>query len=68
MKEQLNQEKRAMNKHWSMRDKQIDRVAFTTTGMYGQLQAILGSDLPEIEQLEFPGQSDPDLSTDDSDL
>lgn len=49
MQEDLEAEKRAINKQWSKRAAQIDRVMQATTGMYGDLQGIAGSTLPEIE-------------------
>ncbi|TAK52012.1 MAG: DUF2130 domain-containing protein [Bacteroidetes bacterium] len=54
MKNDLESEKRAMEKIWAKRDKQIERVIQSTAGMYGDLQGIIGKSLPEIEALEFP--------------
>lgn len=64
MKQQLGQEQRAMTKQWALREKQIERVVLTTSGMYGQLQAILGSDLPQIDELEYPEMTALDASGD----
>lgn len=58
MKRTLEQEKRAMNKHWSAREKQIDRVVLNTTGMYGDLEGLMGASLPKIQSLELPGPED----------
>ena len=53
MKKDLDQEKRAMNKIWSKREKQIERVILNTSGMYGDMQGIIGASLPEIKSLEL---------------
>ena len=54
MQEQLNREKRAIIKHWSTREKQIQTVLDGIAGMYGDLQGIIGkTSLPEIETLEL---------------
>lgn len=54
MKEDLDAEKRAMEKLWSKREGQINRVVKNTSGMYGDLQSIAGSSLPEIKLLQMP--------------
>lgn len=53
MRKDLDAEKRAMQKIWSKREKQIEKVLGSTSGMYGDLQGIIGSTLPEIRQLEL---------------
>lgn len=53
IKEDLDQEKRAMTRIWSKREKQIERVISNTIGMYGDLQGIIGASLPQIESLEL---------------
>lgn len=53
MKKDLDQEKRAMNRIWSKREKQIERVIQNTVGMYGDVQGIIGASLPQIESLEL---------------
>ena len=55
MKEDLEAEKRAMEKAWAKREKQIQRVVQNTAGMYGDLQGIIGASLPEIKILQLPG-------------
>ncbi len=59
MREDLEREKRAILKQWAKRDEQIDRVMQATVGMYGDLQAIAGKTLQEIEGLEFPALDTP---------
>lgn len=53
MRAQLDKERRAMQKHWAEREKQIERVIASTTGMYGALQGIIGQSLPPIAALEL---------------
>jgi hypothetical protein len=58
MKEDLEAEKRAMMRIWAKREKQIERVTTNTTGMYGDMQGIIGSTLPEIKLLELGAGDD----------
>ena len=59
MQNQLSQEKRALMKHWSRREKQIQTVLNGLSGMYGDLQGIIGTaSLPEIETLEITDLDD----------
>ena len=53
MRGQLDRERRAMQRHWAEREKQIERVIASTTGMYGALQGIIGQGLPAIAALEL---------------
>lgn len=53
MQEQLNQERRAMEKHWNQREKQIKRVIKNTAGLYGDMQGIIGGQIPAITALEL---------------
>ncbi|MCP3678437.1 MAG: DUF2130 domain-containing protein, partial [Deltaproteobacteria bacterium] len=53
MKEDLDQEKRAITRTWAKREKQIERVITNTAGMYGDIQGIIGASLPEINMLEL---------------
>lgn len=52
MREDLDSERRAIMKQWAKREAQIERVLGGTTGMYGDLQAIAGRSLVEIEGLD----------------
>jgi hypothetical protein len=54
MKTDLDSEKRAMEKIWGNREKQIQRVIGNMAHMYGDLQGIIGASLPEIKVLELP--------------
>jgi hypothetical protein len=52
MKEDLEAEKRAIERQWAKRDKQIERVLKSTLGMWGDLEGIAGKELPAIEGLD----------------
>lgn len=52
MRDDLEKEKRATTKQWAKREKQIERVVFSTAGMYGDMQGIIGASLPDIKLLE----------------
>jgi hypothetical protein len=54
MQTDLEIEKRAMQKIWKKREKEIERVVINTSGMYGDLQGIVGASLPAIQSLELP--------------
>ena len=54
MKKELNGEKRAMTRIWSQREKSIENVTLSVSGMYGDLQGIIGAALPSISALELP--------------
>lgn len=53
MKEDLESEKRLFEKQWAKREKQITNVVKNTSGMYGDLQALIGAALPEVKLLEI---------------
>ncbi|NNN05218.1 MAG: DUF2130 domain-containing protein [Elusimicrobia bacterium] len=53
MKTDLDSEKRAMERTWAKREKQIQRVIHNTSGMYGDLQGLIGSSLSPIPSLEM---------------
>lgn len=55
LKDDLEAEKRAMEKSWAKREKQIARLAHGMAGMYGDLEGLVGAALPHIRQLELPG-------------
>jgi hypothetical protein len=54
LKEDLDTEKRAMQRIWEKREKQIERIISNTAGMYGDLEGLAGSSLPQIKILELP--------------
>ena len=47
------QERRATERQWARRSRQIDAVTFNVSGMYGDLQGLVPS-LPPIALLELP--------------
>jgi hypothetical protein len=53
MKEELDQEKRVSTRRWARREKQLGLIIGNTSGMYGELQALIGSPLKPIAALEF---------------
>ncbi len=53
MKEDLDKEKRAFQRIWNKREQQIERVIMNTSGMYGDLQGIIGAGLATIPSLEL---------------
>lgn len=53
MQKDLESEQNAFKRIWNKRRVQIDRVVESTTGMYGDLQGIIGGALPAVEQLEL---------------
>ena len=55
LQDQLQRERRAMEKLWKEREKQIERVVVNTVGMYGEMSGILGGSLPEIPALTLEG-------------
>jgi len=55
MQTDLETEKRSMERIWKKRGKEIERVIMSTSGMYGDLQGIVGASLPAIKSLELPG-------------
>ncbi len=60
MQGDLETEKRSMQRIWQKREKEIERVIANTSGMYGDLQGIVGASLPAIKALELPNGEDND--------
>ena len=50
--QKLDAERRASERQWARRAKQIDAVTFNIAGMYGDLQGMVA--LPPIRSLELP--------------
>ena len=73
MQDQLNKERRAMERHWKQCEKEIERVVKNTVGLYGDMQGIIGGQIPVIPALELdeeetkqlPDGSDTPSSLDD---
>ncbi len=60
LQESLNKEKRAMQKIWKERERQIEKVIGSTTDMYGSVKGIAGSAIGDIKQLELGAFEDED--------
>lgn len=58
MQQELEAEKRAMEKQWSKGEQQIRRIVTNTARMYGDMQAIIGASLPQIKSLELKALTD----------
>ncbi len=54
MKEALESEKRAMQRIWKEREKQIDKVVTNTIDMYGSIKGIAGNAIQSVKALELP--------------
>lgn len=54
LRDDLQDEKRAMQRIWAKREKQLERALTSSSGLYGDLQGIVGRSLPAIETLELP--------------
>jgi len=54
MKLDLDSEKRAMQKIWKMREKQLEKVIDNTIDMHGSIKGIAGNAIQSIKQLELP--------------
>ena len=51
MRADLESEKRAYKKHWSKRERQLERAAENAAGLHGDLEGIIGAALPLIDGL-----------------
>jgi hypothetical protein len=53
-----------MEKNWKKREKDIERATFAVTGMYGELESLMGQALPGSQHLELgSGMEDEDEDT-----
>jgi hypothetical protein len=57
MKEDLDSEKRAMDKIWAKREKQIGQVLLNISGMHGDIESLAGNALPSINALKLGYES-----------
>ncbi len=53
MKAELDKEKRAMQRLWSKREKQMNGIFLNLSTIYGDMQGIVGASLPELPSLEL---------------
>jgi hypothetical protein len=58
MKRDLDKEARAMERSWSKRDKQIEKAVIGVARMYGDMQGIVGNNLPSVKILSLPESGD----------
>lgn len=58
MLDDLAKEKRAIERLWAKREKQLNRAMTGVTGMHGDLQGIIGAVLPAVETLQLPAGDD----------
>ena len=61
MKSELDREKRAMQRIWKEREKQLDKVLLSTAEMYGSVRGIAGNAIQPMKALELPGEEDEEL-------
>lgn len=54
LKEELDREKRAMQRIWKERESQIEKVIGNTIDMYGSIKGIAGKAIAPIQYLELP--------------
>ena len=53
MKSDMDKEKRAMEKIWKEREKQLEKVIHNTIDMYGSIKGIAGNAIGTIKALEL---------------
>lgn len=64
LKSDLDTEKRAMQRIWKQREKQIEKVLLNTNFMYGSIKGIAGNAIQTIKALELPGSETDELTLD----
>ena len=60
MREELEEEKRVTTRRWAKREKQLELVVANTSGMYGDLQGLMGTSLKPIAALESAESDHPE--------
>ncbi len=55
LKADLEKEKNAMQRIWKSREKQMEKVIFSTIDLYGSVKGIAGSSIGEVKMLELGG-------------
>ncbi len=53
LKSGIDQERRAMEKNWKKREKDLERATFAITGMYWELESLMWQALPWAERLSL---------------
>jgi len=54
MQNDLDYEKRAMERVWKKREVQIKKTLLNASRMYGELQGVMGNALPDIKTFSLP--------------
>ncbi|MBI1837039.1 MAG: DUF2130 domain-containing protein [Flavobacteriia bacterium] len=65
MRIDLESEKRAMQRIWKQREKQIEKVILNTTDMYGSIKGIAGNAIQSVKALELPELEDENETIDE---
>jgi hypothetical protein len=60
LQDDLNTEKKAMQRQWAKREAQLERALTSTAGLFGDVQGIAGKAVAEIEGLALPALPAPD--------
>ena len=60
LKQSIIRERIQMEKIWKEREKQLDKVLLSASGMYGSVRGIAGSSVSSIPLLEMNDETDPD--------
>lgn len=64
MHEQIARERVAFEKSWKVREAQIQRLFSSTARIYGSMQGVIGSSLPQVRGLELEAEdAEPDQPT-----
>ncbi len=58
MQLQIIKERRAMEKQWREREKQIERIMLNTTGMHADVKGIFGNSVQNVKALELDDEID----------
>ena len=58
MEEDLLTERRSMERIWKKRETQIKRIQLNTSRMFGELQGVMGNELPDIKTLTLESGED----------
>ena len=61
MRQDLDQERRAAERQWSRRARQLEAVTLNVAGMYGDLQGLLPA-LPSIGLLDVPSEAEEEVA------
>ncbi len=67
MKQDLESEKRSLQRIWKQREKQIDKVITNTVEMYGSIKGIAGNAIQSVSALELDSSTFDDEDLEDND-